>query len=147
MRSRPTPTSAAKSRARAAFTLVEVLAALVFMGIVIPVTIQAVSLAGLAGEVAERRAVAARVADRILNELLVTDGLRQGSSSGEAEEGSRTYKWKMDSQPWTIDTLNLVTVTVTFTARGKEYEVGLTTLFDPASTPPVNATTGLTSSL
>jgi hypothetical protein len=120
---------------------VEVLAALVFMGIVIPVAINAVSIAGLAGEVAERKGAASRVADRVLNELLVTDGLRQSSSSGEAEEGTRKYNWTMESTTWTVDSLNLVTVTVTFEARGREYDVSLSTLFDPAATPATTLTT------
>ena len=52
---RPSP---AVRRARAAFTLVEVLAALTLMAIVIPVAVDAMRLANLAGQVGQRKAVA-----------------------------------------------------------------------------------------
>src|ERR1019366_4127245 len=50
-----------------AFTLAEVLAALLFLAIVIPTAVEALHIASLAGEVAARKGAAARVADRILN--------------------------------------------------------------------------------
>jgi type II secretory pathway pseudopilin PulG len=62
-------------RSASAFTLVEVLAALAFMAIVIPVAVEGLRVANLAGQVGQRRAVAARIADRILNELFVTGQL------------------------------------------------------------------------
>src|SRR5215207_7041870 len=55
-----------------AFTLAEVLAALAFMAIVIPVAVNGLRVANLAGQVGERKAVAARVAERVLNEWTVT---------------------------------------------------------------------------
>jgi len=59
-------------RSQTAFTLAEVLAALVFMAIVIPVAIEALSIASRAGEVAARKNEAALVAERILAENIVT---------------------------------------------------------------------------
>ena len=50
------------------FTLAEVLAALVFMAIVIPVALSGLSVASRAGEVSVRKAEAALVAERVLNE-------------------------------------------------------------------------------
>src|SRR5215831_14966974 len=58
--------------ATAAFTLAEVLAALVFMAIVIPVALWALGISSRVGEVAARRGEAALVAERILNESIVT---------------------------------------------------------------------------
>ena len=49
---------AAKRRIRAGFTLVEVLAALLFMAILIPVAMRAVQIANRAGQVGDRKAVA-----------------------------------------------------------------------------------------
>jgi len=49
-----------------AFTLAEVLAALLFMAIVIPVAIEGMHIASLAGTVAARKGEAARVAQRLL---------------------------------------------------------------------------------
>ena len=45
---------------QAGFTLAEVLAALVFMAIVIPAAVHGLRLAGMAGEVAQRKTVAVR---------------------------------------------------------------------------------------
>ena len=63
------PSSGARRTAnRAGFTLAEVLAALVFMAIVVPVAVEGLRVANLAGQVGQRKTVAARVADRVLNE-------------------------------------------------------------------------------
>jgi type II secretory pathway pseudopilin PulG len=115
---------------RGGFTLVEVLAALVFMAILIPVTMEAVRIASRAGQVGERKMVAARMAERVLNELLVTGGLRQNSANGQIEERQRVYEWTMRSEPWREDQLNLVTVTVKYEVQGKDYDVIVATLYD-----------------
>src|SRR6478735_6417980 len=59
-------------RLQAGFTLAEVLAALLFMAIVIPVAVQGLRIASRAGSLSERKAIAARLADSKLNELVVT---------------------------------------------------------------------------
>ena len=128
---------------RAAFTLVEVLAALVFMGILIPVTMQAVQVANRAGQVSERKAVAQRIAERVLNEQLVTGQLYQNADSGSIDERRRTYEWRMESRTWTEDQLSLVTVTVTYEVQGREYDVRLSTLIDPNT--QITAATSLSS--
>ena len=66
---------------RSAFTLIEVLAALVFMAVVIPVAVEGLRVASRAGEVGRRKAVAGRIAESMLNELIVTGQLRSGTSS------------------------------------------------------------------
>ena len=124
----------ANNNGRGGFTLVEVLAALVFMAILIPVTMEAVRIASRAGQVSDRKEVAARIAERVMNELLVTDGLRQNSGSGQIEERQRVYNWTMRSEPWREDQLNLVTVKVTYEVQNKEYDVTLATLYDAAQT-------------
>lgn len=117
-------------RALGGFTLVEVLAALLFMAILIPVTMQAVRIASRAGQVGERKVVAARIAERVLNEMLVTGGVRQNSGNGRVEERHRIYDWTMRSEPWREDQMSLVTVTVKYEVQGQEYDVTLATLFD-----------------
>ena len=123
---------AAKYRLRRGFTLVEVLAALLFMAILIPVTMQAVRIASQAGQVGERKGAAARIAERVMNELLVTGGLRQNSASGRIEERHRSYDWTMRSEPWKEDALSLITVRVAYQVQGREYDVTLSTLYDSA---------------
>jgi type II secretory pathway pseudopilin PulG len=123
--------SAARPAKQGGFTLVEVLAALLFMAILIPVTMDAVRIASRAGQVGERKAVAGRIAERVLNEMLVTGQLSQGNANGRIEERQRSYDWTMRSEPWREDQMTLVTVTVTYKVQEKEYDVTLATLYDP----------------
>jgi type II secretory pathway pseudopilin PulG len=118
------------TKARAAFTLVEVLAAMVFMAIVIPVAVQGLRIASLAGEVAQRKMVAGRVGNEILNEMKVTGKLTTAQHGVVWDHGMQ-YTWTLQSTPWTEDTLAQMTqdtVKVNFQAQGKTYEVALTTL-------------------
>src|SRR4029453_13242471 len=69
-------------RTRSAFTLAEVLAALAFIAIVIPVAVEGLRIANLAGQVSQRKAVAMRVAERVLNEMAVTGQMRSSAQNG-----------------------------------------------------------------
>jgi hypothetical protein len=111
-----------------AFTLAEVLAALLFLAIVIPTAVEALHVASLAGEVAARKGVAARVADRILSESLVTTNWSSGNQSGTVTEGILDFKWKLTSAAWPEDAMQLLTAEVTYSAQGKDYSVKLSTL-------------------
>lgn len=117
-------------RHRRAFTLIEVLAALLLMAIVIPVAMQGMSTASRAGLLGQRKAAAMRVAERMLNELLITGEMDQSSSSGTVIEGDTSYPWAMESEPWSEDTMTQVTVRVTFSLQGSEFEVSASTLYD-----------------
>src|SRR5579862_4318584 len=75
------------SKFRAAFTLAEVLAAMAFMAILIPIVAECLTIASRAGEVAQRKSEAARVAERILNENIVTTNWNQSAQSGTVEDG------------------------------------------------------------
>jgi hypothetical protein len=124
-------------RTDAAFTLAEVLAALLFLAIVIPTAVEALHVASLAGEVAARKSEAARVADRVLNESLVTTNWTGGLQSGTVTEGILNFQWKLTSQNWPQDSMELLAVEVTYSAQGKDYTVHLSTLANSqtAATP------------
>ena len=83
-----------------AFTLAEVLAAMLFLAIVIPAAVEALHVASLAGEVAARKGAAARIADRILNESIVTTNWNTGSQNGTISEGAVDFHWTLNSQNW-----------------------------------------------
>jgi len=121
-------------RSQTAFTLAEVLAALVFMAIVIPVAIEALSIASRAGEVAARKNEAAFVAERILAENIVTTNWDKAVQNGHLRQGIRDFRWTMRSEPWNQDiqanALRLLSVEVTYTAKGQDYTVKLSTLVD-----------------
>src|ERR1044071_3299166 len=118
------PGSAVK-RARAAFTLAEVLAALAFMAIVIPVAVQGLRIANLAGEVGQRKAVAARIAERVLNEWVIGSRTQGTAQSGAIQENMVQYRWSIRTEPWSEDAMNLVTVRVVSPAPGHDYNVPL----------------------
>ena len=113
-----------------AFTLVEVLAALAFMAIVIPVAVDGLRVASLAGQVGERKATASRIAERILNELLVTGQYRSATQKGVVQEDAREYRWSMRSESWPLGAMRLVTVEVIYPVQGRDYDVRLSTLAD-----------------
>ena len=131
-------TNAAPRRGREAFTLAEVMAALLFLAIVIPTAVEALHVASLGGEVAVRKTAAARVADRILNESLVTTNWNNGLQSGMTSEGALDFRWTLTAQNWTEDpAMQVVTAEVTYSAQGKDYSVKLCTLATQPSQVPV----------
>jgi len=123
--------SPAAERTRAGFTLAEVLAALLFMAIVIPVAVQGLQIASRAGSVSERKALGARLAERKLNELLVTGQWQSAAQKGTMEEGFQSYAWQLKSEPWSEDgVMKLLTVQVSVTVQGRDYDVPVSTLVD-----------------
>jgi type II secretory pathway pseudopilin PulG len=122
---------AAARRGVGAFTLVEVLAALLFLAIVIPTAIEALHMATLSGEVAVRKSAAARVADRVLNESIVMTNWVNGGQNGTITEGAVDYRWTLTSQTWPQDAMQLLTAEVKYSAQGKDYSVKLSTLANP----------------
>ncbi len=140
-----------KLRLRAGFTLAEVLAALAFMAIVIPVAIRGLQIANRAGVVAQRKAMAARVGERLLNEIVVTQQWNLASQAGNTQVGPYQFRWSMKNEPWTqagmtggtttsttginqnvvnANTLHELSVDVTFNVQGQDYSVHLSTLAD-----------------
>jgi hypothetical protein len=143
---------------RAAFTLAEVLAAMMFLAIVFPTVVEALHIASLSGEVAVRKDAAARVADRILNESIVTTNWTGGVMNGTVSEGTLDFNWTLSVQNWpqngtqlpssglsvpstgaqpmTVQNMpqnqmQMLTAEVKFQAQGKDYSVALNTLVNP----------------
>lgn len=135
MKFRPTRSSRSAANACSGFTLAESLAALAFLAVVIPVAVYAVQVANLAGVVAERKVIAAQVADRVLNELVVT-GRWNTSGRGTEQEGRYSFDWRSESVSWERPTLRQASVIVTYKVQGKEYEIRATTILDSAQIQP-----------
>jgi type II secretory pathway pseudopilin PulG len=98
-----------------AFTLVEVMAALVFMAIVIPVAIEGLRIASRAGVVSQRKSVAARIAERLLNEAVLANQWSQSVQSevgnqpvqnGTEKVGPIAFRWTFRNLPWDQNALN-----------------------------------------
>jgi type II secretory pathway pseudopilin PulG len=124
----------ATDASRRAFTLAEVLAALAFMAIVIPVAIQGLRVAGQAGEVAIRKSQAARIADKIINQSMVTTNWSTSQQTGQTIEGTTQFQWTLRNEAWKENPLRLISAEVSFMAQDKKISVRLSTLVD--STPP-----------
>jgi len=128
------PTAAKASRRRSGFTLAEVLAALLLMAIVIPVALQGLHVASTAGEVGQRKMVAARIGNKVLSELKVMAQLQNTGQTGVVQEHGISYRWTVKNEPWTEDALSQMTVasvTVSFPVQGKNFDVRLSTLVAP----------------
>jgi Tfp pilus assembly protein PilV len=125
-------------RAQAGFTLAEVLAALLFMAIVIPVAVHGLQIASLAGTVADRKGQAARVAERLLNESLVTTNWNKSMQNGTIVDGDRQFRYTLRSDTWSQDgNMNapkLLSVEVTYVVQSRDYFVRLSTL-TPSTMP------------
>lgn len=120
-----------RSRPLGAFTLAETLASLAFVAVVIPVAVHGVRVANLAAQVADRRLVAAQVADRILNDLVAT-GRWNMSASGSVQEGRHSFSWRSQSASWERASLREVSVLVTYSVQGNEHVARAATLVDSA---------------
>src|SRR5262245_37789925 len=128
MKFKPATGKSRVAKSRSAFTLAEVLAALAFMAIVIPVAVEGLRIANRAGLVAQRKTVASRVAERVLNEALVTGQAQSGSQNGVVQEGLQEYRWSLRTETWPEDRMRLVTVEVIYPVQGQDYDVRLSTL-------------------
>ena len=122
---------------RRAFTLVEVLVATLFMVVVIPVALNGMRVAALAGEAAQRKLVAARIANARINDLRVENLLLNGGQRGLVQEDGVAYNWFQTTEFWTADPasrLYVSTVTVQYNVAGRLCSVQLSTLVPPLVT-------------
>jgi prepilin-type N-terminal cleavage/methylation domain-containing protein len=132
-------------RTRSGFTLAEVLAALLLLAIVIPVALEGLHVASRAGEVGQRKMVATRIGNKVLNELKVTGQLQNTGQTGVVQDHGINYRWNVKNQSWTEDALSqmiLATLTVSFSVQGQNYDVHLSTLVAPPQQLSSSITSG-----
>lgn len=130
--------------ARRAFTLVEVLAAILMLGIVLPVAMYGISLATTTAGVARHRTQATTLAKAKLDEILMTTPLQTGS--GDFGDRWKEYTWSAELATWDTpavqglsSTIQELKVSVSWTQRGQQRSVALSTLVYQSA-----ATTGAT---
>ncbi len=122
--------SATRFRNNGGFTLAEVLAAMVFLAIVVPVAIEALHIASGAGQVAARKAEAVRVAERVLNETLVLGNWNQSAREGTISENGHEFRWTLKNDIWQDASLRQLTAEVTYSAQERDHIVRLSTLVE-----------------
>ena len=117
-------------RSRAGFTFAEVLAALAFMAIVIPVVLQGISIANRAGVGAERKEIAVQLAANTLNQLSVSNLWQTAQASGTFDQDYPGYTWSMQQQAWPDGAMQQLTLEVTYPLQGRIFAVELSPLVD-----------------
>ena len=61
----------------------------------------------------------------------MTGQWKQGGNTGNVQEGNQNYHWQLRTDAWEKDALKRLTLSVTYSAQGRDYEVHLSTLVDP----------------
>jgi type II secretory pathway pseudopilin PulG len=117
-----------QSSTRLGFTFVEVLAAMVFLGILIPVVISALTVSNRAAVVAERSTIAMQLGENRLSELMLEDAWTTAESRGDFGQEWPGYRWELKRQDWQSGAMTELTLDVFFVVQGQEHEVRLSTL-------------------
>lgn len=113
---------------RGGFTLVEVLASLTLVGLVLPVAVGGISLAMGLGRESRQRTEAAALAQSKLVEAVATGDWQGARDDGDFGDEWPDYSWEMLVDDWEEPGITEVAVTVSWTARGRERTVTMTTL-------------------
>ena len=121
-------------RQRDGFTFVEILAALVFLAILIPAVLEGLTLSSRAAELAERRALAAELAQNKLGELTLNDAWATAETRGEFGKDWPGIRWEATQSAWDMDAMTVLTVEVFFPVQGQERSVSLSTLVNSGTT-------------
>ena len=117
----------------AGFTFVEILAALLFLGITIPAIVTALTVSNRAATIAERTAIAAELAQNELNRLVIEGTWSSASSRGDFGDTRPGYRWELIQDNWQYGDMVQLTCEVFFQVQGQERSVKLSTLVSPTS--------------
>lgn len=110
------------------FTLLEVLASLMFAGIVLPVAVGGLSYVLATAENARRQAEACELVQTKMSELLAVGTPALGPLAGNFGPEQPDYNWSSKWTQWEENILWQLDITVTWTSRGKQRMVQLSTL-------------------
>ena len=114
--------------AAAGFTFVEVLAAMLFLGILMPVVISAVLVSNRAAVIAERSSIAVQLGENELGELMLDDAWSSASTRGDFGADFPGYRWELTKADWESGAMTELQLDVLFTVQGSEHSVRLSTL-------------------
>jgi hypothetical protein len=123
---------------------VELLATLALAGIVLPVAVHGIVLCLAAGQHAREQAEAAALARSKMDELVVTGDLVESEMSGDFGDQWPAYEWLALVREWEDAKMSELDVYVTWTRRGREYYVLLSTLVYTGTASGTGATTETT---
>src|SRR5215831_8095395 len=101
------------------FSLVEILCAVLILGVALTGMIQGVTTALGSNKESERQTVAALFAAGQVETLRAEGGLRDGTTDGDCGEGLSLYRWQQTISAAGIDGLHEVAVVIENTKTGK----------------------------
>ena len=127
--------------ARAAFTFVEVLAAMVFLGILMPVVISALLTANRVAVAAERSTIAAQLGENKLGELMLGNAWTSAGTRGDFGADMPGYRWQLTKATWQTGAMTELTLDVFYNVQGTEHDARLSTLVDESLTTGSTTTT------
>lgn len=123
------PNRTVKGRRRfGGFTFIELLATVVFLGIIMPVAMQSIGLCTRLGGQSRRQIEAASLARTKLTELTCTKDWQSGEKSGDFGKDWLGYRWTAVVSSWTDSAVSQLDLTVTWQSQGRERSVTLSTL-------------------
>jgi len=132
---RPKSRRRAARRRRRGFSLVEVLATLLLVGVVLPAIMQGLTLATRVATTAKRRSEAAALAERQLSEIIALGQWQQSHQAGDFGPDWADYRWDATAQDWAEGAggagaagVREVEVRVTWMQSGREDFVSVSTL-------------------
>jgi len=128
-------------RRAAAFSLVEVMCAILILGVGIVGLTQGITGALASSKEAEMQTIAAQIAAGQMETLRAEGFIIEGETEGSGSEDLSAYEWRQSITKTSIDGLYEVSVAVHHTGTGREIYELRTLLFDPpllTSTPTDN---------
>jgi len=132
---RPTrPCRTKPTRRAAAFTLLEVLAALMLLAIVLPVVLRGISMATQLAAHTRFRDQAVTLCEARLAEVIANQEWQDGDAVGDFSDeelwgpDASRYVWEQEVDDWETSSIKQVTVHVIWQQRNQEQVVTLSTL-------------------
>ena len=125
-----TPARTTRNRAACAgaFTIVEVLATLTLATIVLPPAVNGILLCMATAGHARRQVQAASLAQSKMAEIVTAGEFDEAEMTGDFGEELPEYTWTAEAADWEDPRLTQLDVSVTWTRRGQERQVSLSTL-------------------
>lgn len=110
------------------FTLMEILAALLLIGLVLPAVMKGVTIAHILTSDSTRRYEAINLAELKLDEILLEEEWDNSSASGTFDDEFNQYQWIMEASGRSVAGLKQIDLSVFWQQRGRQRQVTLSTL-------------------